>query len=1078
MVLPNDLVSQFVKATNDSKRIKEETTVFGTTVEYDGRIYVRLDGSELLTPVSTTAKTKPDERVTVLIKNHTATITGNVSSPAARTGDVSDLADEITNVEVLVAEKATIDELNVQKGRIDDLVVDNAVIKDMIIASGGEFGDLTADYAKINEKLTATEAEIDQLQADTADIGVLKSDVAKIDSLIFGVASGNTIQTTFANAVIAQLSDAQIKSAMIESISAGKIAAGDIVTNNVRVKSEDGKLLISDETIQISDNNRVRVQIGKDASNDYSINIWDTEGKLMFSRGGITDNAIKNAIIRDDMVSDTANISAHKLNIDSLFEEINGSSKTIKSTQIHLDDKNQTLDVAFKTLESDISDLDGTVTSQGTQISAIQGQISSKIWQQDINAATGQMNTQYSSLEQDIDSFKSTVSDTYATKTEFKNLEIGGRNLLTNSLLVQSSLKDGGEFVYSSTGKGVKTLSSSLSFEPGQYMCSLYMKRTEGMDVARIRLHKNGTTVAYYTPGTTSGKWARLRIPITVESAEDAYTLQLYNHNFGDEFDSLVNVKKLKIERGDKATDWTPAPEDVDTRIESAESSITQLSDKVAINITDISNLDKRASSVELTADGLTARLDNMRIGGRNLIVRSTETVGRYIGTDGSDVAAVACSLSEYIAIEPSTKYVFTKTTGVRDNYFRYAWYTEDKTYIGRAANANNEILWTSPSTAFYIRVSYPTECEVKFEKGSLATDWSPAPEDVNSDISDASKTATNYLNFSNTGLVVGNHTTSTLGKNVLIDSEAVKVRTGSTVNAVFGGDVIELAKDNESATISMLNGAFKIYYDADNSDGGFGVYGITSDGRERLAFQPVNENDNLTIGWGGYDSSENLTNIYGNRVNTFAKAGVSFSPGEGQFIECNGNVYLPNGRNIFASNKAGDKRSIAIWNASDQLLYGYGSYVNSEGTVYYDGNTVNIRSKKDVLINGRAYGKNQILWSGGRYMSADHTATLSAAVSAQPHGIVLVFSQYVDGAAANQSFCDYFIPKYAIANHSGKGHCIHMSTSSLSLYATKYLYISDTQITGHANNVAYGTSDCGIAYANSNFVLRYVIGV
>ena len=53
---------------------------------------------------------------------------------------------------------------------------------------------------------------------------------------------------------------------MIENIAADKITSGDIITNNVRVMSEYGSLLISDETIQISDETRVRVQIGKDAS--------------------------------------------------------------------------------------------------------------------------------------------------------------------------------------------------------------------------------------------------------------------------------------------------------------------------------------------------------------------------------------------------------------------------------------------------------------------------------------------------------------------------------------------------------------------------------------------------------------------------------------------------------------------------------------------------------------------------------------------------------------------------------------------------------------------------------------------
>ena len=237
-------------------------------------------------------------------------------------------------------------------------------------AVNAEIDNLDATYATI-EDLDVEKARINYLKSDMAIVDNLKSDVAEIDTLIFGSATGTTIQTSFANAVIAQLGNAQIKSAMIENISADKITAGDIITNDVRVMSEDGKLLISDETIQISDDTRVRVQIGKDAAGDYSINIWDADGNLMFSEGGITDSAIKEAIIRDDMVSETANIQASKLDISSLFEEINGSEHTINSTKVYLNDKDQTLDVAFTSLTSDVNELGENVSSQGTAISTI-----------------------------------------------------------------------------------------------------------------------------------------------------------------------------------------------------------------------------------------------------------------------------------------------------------------------------------------------------------------------------------------------------------------------------------------------------------------------------------------------------------------------------------------------------------------------------------------------------------------------------------------------------------------------------------------------------------------------------------
>lgn len=96
MNLPSDIIEQFVKVTNDKQDLKIETTVYGTIVELNSTKFVKIDGSDFLTPISTTANVKAGERVTVMIKNHTAIVTGNITSPAARVQDVEGLesADE------------------------------------------------------------------------------------------------------------------------------------------------------------------------------------------------------------------------------------------------------------------------------------------------------------------------------------------------------------------------------------------------------------------------------------------------------------------------------------------------------------------------------------------------------------------------------------------------------------------------------------------------------------------------------------------------------------------------------------------------------------------------------------------------------------------------------------------------------------------------------------------------------------------------------------------------------------------------------------------------------------------------
>ena len=75
MSLDSELIKQFVKSTKDDTKNQNGTTVHATTVLYNGKYYVKIDGSDLLTPINTTADVEDGERVSVLIKNHTATVT-------------------------------------------------------------------------------------------------------------------------------------------------------------------------------------------------------------------------------------------------------------------------------------------------------------------------------------------------------------------------------------------------------------------------------------------------------------------------------------------------------------------------------------------------------------------------------------------------------------------------------------------------------------------------------------------------------------------------------------------------------------------------------------------------------------------------------------------------------------------------------------------------------------------------------------------------------------------------------------------------------------------------------------------
>ena len=225
MALSKNLISQFVKVTNNSPKQAGDTYLYGTIVEYGGSQYVRLDGSDLLTPYTSTVVVKTGERVRVSVGRHTATVTGNVSSPAARNDDVIDLSERVGNFDTLIADKATIKDLEAQKARIDDLTADNVTINNQLTANSADIKDLKAGNVTITGRLDTTEANIKNLTADNVTI-TGRLDANEVD-----------IKTLTA------------ESANIKELVAGKADIGDLNAATGRIDSLETKQIHTDEIV-------------------------------------------------------------------------------------------------------------------------------------------------------------------------------------------------------------------------------------------------------------------------------------------------------------------------------------------------------------------------------------------------------------------------------------------------------------------------------------------------------------------------------------------------------------------------------------------------------------------------------------------------------------------------------------------------------------------------------------------------------------------------------------------------------------------------------------------------------------
>lgn len=448
MSLSNDLISQFVKATTNTKKVKTESVVYGTAKQHGDLMYVMLDGSDQLTPVSTTVAVKDGERVTIRIKDHSAVVTGNLSYPAAKNETVEALGKKVSYFDEISAYKITTDELEAIRIAVDGLVARTANVEELtavtaeietLIAKFAEFDTVTIEDAEIlNGKIHELEVAVgrvedltaDDLEAITADIGSLKAytgnftylhadvltamkaEIKELDATIFDAETGNI---KFANIDFSNIGEAAMKYLYTESglirdvtISDGTIT-GELVGVTIRGDRIIGGTVIADKLV-IKGEDGLYYKLNTQAGATVSEQI--TEEQLQNGLHGkmiIAHSITVEKISVDDLVAFDATIAGFNITRDEddgLGKIYSGVKESVDNTTrgIYLDNQGQ---VAFGDSHNYLKyfkDTDGR-------------------WKLAIAANAIVMSASGTSVEDVI----------VEAKQELDNLQIGARNLIRNS---------------------------------------------------------------------------------------------------------------------------------------------------------------------------------------------------------------------------------------------------------------------------------------------------------------------------------------------------------------------------------------------------------------------------------------------------------------------------------------------------------------------------------------------------------------------------------------------------------------------------------------------------------------------
>lgn len=338
MALSTDLISQFVKVTKDETKDNKGSTVYGEVVKYNNKDYVKIDGSDLLTPVSSSSIVVDDgERVAILIKDHTATVTGNITSPAGTDKSVQNVSQKVTELYSVVAEKATFEQLEAEKARIDDLVADNVTIKEQLTADSADIRDLKAKDVTIEGKLTAAEANIENLETKKLDASVADIKYATIENLNSTNADIHNLTGEFADFKVLTVDRLNANDASIESLQTNKLDAKDADIKYANIDFSN----INEAAVQklFSDSGIIK-------------DLIVSEGKITGELVGVTikgDLIEGGTVVADKLVVKGENGLYYKLNTDGVtteaeqteYNSLNGqviAAKSITATKIAVDD--------------------------------------------------------------------------------------------------------------------------------------------------------------------------------------------------------------------------------------------------------------------------------------------------------------------------------------------------------------------------------------------------------------------------------------------------------------------------------------------------------------------------------------------------------------------------------------------------------------------------------------------------------------------------------------------------------------------------------------------------------------------
>ncbi|MCR1870174.1 tail fiber domain-containing protein [Longicatena caecimuris] len=462
-----------------------------------------------------------------------------------------------------------------------DLISTKQLLADKITAYEGEFEIINTNYLEVNKKFTAMEAEIENL-----DVTELTAKVAKIET---SYVSKEYVQELYATKAEVHVLDVDLE--RVNTLLAGSVTAGSTQTivlnadnttiSNALIKSAMIDSVAADKvTAGTIDASRIhfKSQSGRLDIFGETLQVRDADRvRVQIGKDGTGDYALSQWDADGNLMWDSRGAKAAAIKDKIIVNDMVSDNAGIDGKKINI-----------TSLVKEINDGSEVITSN---------------------------HILYDGKSLDI------VFDTISTKID--HLKIGGKNLL----LYSDEKVTNDQYL-------IKTYTMTEKMTSGEvYAIRIWGKLGENKSYFTAYLDGGNTQLAILTK-QNDGTYAATFDGIEGNLANSIIYIYVYDGNVV----STSTIEKIKLEKGNKYTDCTPAPEDINNTISGVDTKVTAVTETV------------KSHSTQLTAqDGKIA----------TLITDTTQVKKDIIATQGEVTAAkgsITTLQTNYSALDQSVK--------------------------------------------------------------------------------------------------------------------------------------------------------------------------------------------------------------------------------------------------------------------------------------------------------------------------------------------------------------------------------------------------------------------------------------